>query len=186
MQPCWAVAVAALPLALMSGPVHACRMHAQLELSDVRYADVVLIGRVSHYRIIRDVEFRRKMLANPKLPPDMRKFYQGPNGLLSDYASFDVEVDQVLAGKATTSISVTWDNSTFGVPEKMAAGPFLIALRRPDSKIPPLRGPSATILPSREPRSLTVLQAPCSSPFIFESTSDEARTIGLILSGRSQ
>ena len=184
MRSSWFVAVAALALTSVSGPAHACRMHAQLDLNDVRYADVVLVGRVSNYQIIRDVEFRRKMLASPTLPADMRKFYEGSNGLLSDYARFNVTVDRVLTGKAPTKIIVTWDNSTFGEPEKMAAGPFLIALRRPSSKVPPLRGPSATILPSREPESLTVLQAPCSSPFMFESTSEEARTVERIVAAR--
>jgi hypothetical protein len=57
-------------------------------------------------------------------------------------------------------------------------------LRRPASGIPPLRGPSATIMPNREPKSLAVLQAPCSSPFLFESTSKEARAVQRILDSR--
>lgn len=184
MQRFCTVATAALALVLVSGPAHACRMYAKLDLNDVKYADVVLVGRVSNYRIVRDVEFRRKMLANPKLSPDMRKLYESTSSLLSDYARFDIQVDQVLAGKAPTRLSVTWHNSTFREPEKMATGPFLIALRWPYSKTPPLRGPSATILPNREPGSMAVLQAPCSSPFIFESTSNEARTVRLILGTR--
>jgi hypothetical protein len=184
MKPCWAITVAVLPLALISGPAHACRMHAKLQLSDVSNADVVLVGRVSNYRIVRDVEFRRKMLASPKLPPDMRKFYEGPNGLISDYARFDVQVDRVLIGKVAARISVTWDNSTFGEPETMAAGPFLMALRRADSKMPPLRGPSATVLPSRDPGLLTVLQAPCSSPFLFTAGDENARIVESIVASR--
>lgn len=184
MRSCWFVAATALALISVSGPGHACVMHAQLDLNDVRYADVVLVGRISKYEIIRDVEFRKMMLANPKLSADMRKLYEGSNGLLGDYARFNVTVDRVLAGKAPTKISVTWDNSTFGEPDKMATGPFLIALRKPSSKTPPLRGPSATISPSREPQSLTVLQAPCSSPFIFDSVSDEARAVERILAAR--
>jgi hypothetical protein len=181
MRPILGSTAAALALAFSSGPVDACRTHARLEITDVKYADVIVIGRISHYRIVRDVEFRRKMLADPNLSPAMRGIYEGRNGLLSDYAAFDIQVDQVLFGSAPATLSVTWDNSTFGEPETMAAGPFLIALRQPNSKMPPLRGPSATILPSREPASLTVLQAPCSSPFIFESTGEEARAIRLLL-----
>lgn len=164
-----------------SGPAQACRLPAPLVLDDVRFADVVVVGRIRNYRIVRDEEFRRKMLDNPKISADMRRFYEGPDTLLSDYARFDVDVDRVLAGKAPSSVSVTWDNSTFGEPEKMATGPFLIALRRSDSRTPPLRGPSATILPSREPLVLTVLQAPCSTPFLFESTSEKADAVRLLL-----
>jgi hypothetical protein len=155
-------------------------------LNDISYADVVLVGRVSNYKIIRDIEFRQKMLANPNLSLDRRKFFEGQNGILSDYARFEVQVEEVLVGKVPTTISVTWDNSTFGEPEEMADGPFLIALRQPGSKMPPLRGPSATILPSREPESLTVLQAPCAAPFIFGSTSDKAQTIRGILNAKNR
>ena len=184
MQRLLSVVTAALALAWAGGPAHACRIYARLDINDVKHADVVVVGRVSSYQIVRDVEFRRKMLANPKLPRDRREFYEGTSSVLGDYARFDVQVDRVLAGAAPTSLSVTWDNSTSGEPETMRAGPFLSALRKSHSKMPPLRGPSATILPSREPASLTVLQAPCSSPFIFESTSEEARAIRLLLEAR--
>jgi hypothetical protein len=113
--------------------------------------------------------------------------YQDPEkSLMSDYAAFEVQVDKVLLGKAPHRLSVTWDNSTFGEPKSMGAGPYLFALRRPSSPTPPLRGPSATILPNREPGSLTVLQAPCSSPFIFEGASRQAREIRQILGERSR
>lgn len=184
MQRSWCVALTALSFVLASEPVHACRVRALLDLNDVKYADVVLVGRVSNYQIVRDVEFRREKLADPKHPLDLLKTYESTASLMSDYARFDIQVNQVLTGKAPTRLAVTWDNSTFEIPEKMASGPFLIALRKPSSEIPPLRGPSATILPSREPGSMAVLQAPCSSPFIFESTSNEARTVRLILKAR--
>ena len=79
--------------------------------------------------------------------------YEDPQeSLLPDYARFDVQVKEVLVGRAPNRLSVTWDNSTFGEPEQMAAGPYLIALRRPGSASPPLRGPSATIFPTPDPK----------------------------------
>lgn len=179
----WLIAAMLLGFAA-SEPARACRMHAGIDLKDVRYADLVLVGRIANYRIIRDEEFRRKMLSSPRLPADLRRIYESGESLLPDYARFDIEVDEVLVGRAPKRVSATWDNSTFGEPEKMNAGPFLIALRRPNSAMPPLRGPSATILPNREPHSLTVLQAPCASPFIFESGSDRARAVRQILNAR--
>jgi hypothetical protein len=44
---------------------HACGMFVQRELSDVRFADVVVVGRITDYRIIRDKKFREDMLKNP-------------------------------------------------------------------------------------------------------------------------
>jgi hypothetical protein len=159
-------------------------MNATINLDDVKYADVVVVGQIMNYKIVRDHEFRRRMLSNPNLSPNMRELYEGPGGLISDYARFDVQIDEVLVGKAPTTLSVTWDNSTFEEPEKMATGPFLIALRDPKSPTPPLRGPSAYVGPNPDPTALTVLQAPCSSPFIFESTSDETRTVRSILAAQ--
>lgn len=171
----------------MSEPASACRMHFPIVLEDVKYADVVLVGRVSKYRIVRDQKFRDQMLSSPHLSADLKEIYRDPTKfLMPDYARFDVRVGEVLAGNAPKRLSVTWDNSTFGEAKTMPAGPFLMALRRPTSKIPPLRGPSATVLPSRDPKSLTILQAPCSSPFLFDSEGAEARAIRQILSARKR
>jgi hypothetical protein len=63
----------------------------------------------------------------------------------------------------------------------MPPGPFLIGLRDPRSRIPPLRGPSATLLPSPEPDVLAVLQAPCAGPFLFARESDAAMMVRQIL-----
>lgn len=141
---------AALFVALASAgaPAHACMVHAPLELTDIKYADVVVVGRISNYAIAP--------------------------GAFAGYARFDVLVDEILVGTVPPSFAVTWDNSTFAEPEVMPSGPFLIALRDSRSGMPPLRGPSATILPNPETGSLTVLQAPCSDAFIFARESNEA------------
>ncbi|WP_244548229.1 hypothetical protein [Bosea vaviloviae] len=148
-------------IALESQPAHACRVPAQLKFFDINHADVVVIGRISNYRIIR--------------PSQLRKFFEDVDRHLSDYARFDVEVEELLVGKSSGILSVIWDNSNFVKPEAMASGPFLIALSDPNSSMPPFRGSSAVISPRQGPSLLTVLQAPCSSAFIFESTSDKAR-----------
>ena len=179
----WHIAPIVFAFAFASQPAYACMTVAPLKLEDVRYADVVVTGRVFNYKIIRDVEFRKQMLANPKLSPEDRARYEGPRQLLPDYARFEVQVQEVLKGKVPDRITVTWNNSTFGEPEEMASGPFLIALRYPSSKMPPLRGPSATILPNKEPGTLTVLQAPCAPAFIFPVTDVRVESIRRILRG---
>lgn len=181
----WLAATAAFGWLMAGAPGYACRVWVPLVPGDIKYADVVVTGRIVNYRIVRDEGFRRRMLASPMLGPEMRKLYEDKDALLlSDYARFDVLVDRVLVGKAPRKLSVTWDNSTFAEPKTMAARPFLIALRKSNSSVPPLRGPSATILPSPEAGSLTILQAPCSSAFILASASNEARAVREILSAR--
>jgi len=95
----------------------------------------------------------------------------------TDFARFDIDVDEVLIGKAPKTLLVTWDNSTFSEPEEMQSGPFLIGLRNATSQLPPLRGPSAAVFPDPDPTVLTVLQAPCSSAFIIDVGTNEANAI---------
>jgi len=170
-------------LLLMGGPALACRAHAPLNLGDVRFADAVVVGRISNYRIIRDEDARRRhevaRSRDLSLGSPERSEEQG--GFLSDYARFDVAVDETLAGGARKTLSVTWDNSTYGEPEAMPPGPYLIALRHPGSRLPPLRGPSVTILPNRQEGLLTVLQAPCARAFVFQAASAEAADVRRIL-----
>jgi hypothetical protein len=178
------IAVAAT-MAAASGPARACIMFVPPTLADVSYADVVVIGQIKNYRIIRDEAFRKKRLASPNLSAKDRKFYENPKtGLLPDYARFEIQVEHVLVGQASGRLSAMWDNSTFGEPDQMVSGRYLIALRRPRSASPPLRGPSATILPSPDPSTLTVLQAPCSSAFIYGAESKEALAIRKILAAQ--
>lgn len=167
-----------------SQPALACISSSSIVLDDIQYADVVLVGRISNYHIVRDEAFRKMMLSNSKLSEDVRKIYEGRGSLLSDYARFEIQVEEVLVGSAPSRLSVTWDNSTFGEPEEIAPGQFLIALRKSSSTLPPLRGPSATVFANAEPGLFTLLQAPCSSPFLFENTSDEASEVRRILRAR--
>ena len=180
----WIASALALVTAAAAGPVQACMMSAPLVLEDVFYADVVVVGRIANYRIVRDPIIRQERRAAlseaiAKHPELLRMVEEG--GYMSDYARFDLLVDEVLSGQAGASIAVTWDNSTFGIPESMPAGPVLIALRRPGAPMLPLRAPSVTTLPDPEPGALAVLQAPCSDPFMFESASKRAVKVRNIL-----
>ncbi|MET0589363.1 MAG: hypothetical protein ABWZ75_12655 [Novosphingobium sp.] len=169
---------ATLTASVLPSSAHACRVYVSPNFEDVSYADVVVIGRLENYRIIRDEAFRRQKLAIPDLSADMRKMYEDPKqGLLPDFARFGIQVEEFLVGHASGRLSVTWNNSTFREPDEMASGRYLIALRRPSSTNPPVRGPSPTIFPNPDPNALTLLQAPCSSAFIYEVESVEARII---------
>ncbi|MDH4742609.1 hypothetical protein OMP43_01110 [Sphingomonas sp. CBMAI 2297] len=166
-----------LAVAVIAGavPAKACMTFVPLRAEDVRYADTVVVGRVEKYRIIRHDPSGRKADRVVKSP-----------GPIWDYARFEVVVDQVLLGRAPRRLSVTWDNSTFDEPESMAPGPYLIALRNPARPIPPLRGPSATIFPAPRADLPTLLQAPCSSPFLLPAAGGDADAVRGILAGKPE
>ena len=190
MRNCLCTMVMSLAIILAAKPASACRMGADLKLDDIKYASVVVIGRIVDYEIVLDQAVRKNRKEMLERSADKSTEYwrlmSEQKDFLSDYARFKVLVDEVLVGQPPNVISVTWDNSTFREPEKMKEGPYLIGLREPGSKSPPLRGPSATILPSPEPKSLTVLQAPCAPAFILEATSAEAKTIREMLGGAAK
>lgn len=179
---------AALGLAVLAAePAFACRFHSAAVLEDVRYADLVLVGRIRDYHIVRDEAFRERLLAVPDLPPDRRAFYEGPGHLLSDYARVEIEVEEVLFGEAPRRLTITWYSFVSGGRERFGAGePRLVALRLPASPIPPLRGPSATIVANAEPDLYTILEAPCSNAFVFDTGSDEARAVRQLTEARSR
>jgi hypothetical protein len=181
MRNCPCSIVMILATILAAKPATACLAASGLKLDDIKYASVVVVGRIVDYEIVLDQKVRKERKEMLDQSTDKSSEYwrlmSEQKDFLSDYARFKVVVDKVLVGKPPKIISVTWDNSTFGEPEKMKEGLYLIGLREPGSKRPPLRGPSATILPSPDPKSLTVLQAPCAPPFMLESTSAEAKTI---------
>lgn len=168
MQRFICVATAALALTFSAGRAHACFSEAPLILEDIRYADVVVVGRIEGYRIEKD------------WGEWFRSGAFGSKQRLSDYAQFQVVVRQTLKGRPAQILTAIWDNSTYGAPKRMPSGEYLIALRSPTSKTPPLRGPSATISPPPG-RHLTVLQAPCAPAFLFKSESTEARGVRRIL-----
>ena len=177
--------VAALCFIIMvaSEPAQACMIDAELDLNDIKYANVVVIGSIANYKVVLDPKARQSHREMTTETPELRDLPQ-PSGFLSDFARFDIKVEEVLVGKVPQIITVTWDNSTFGEPEDMPPGRYLIALRGAASDLPPLRGPSATILANPEPQFLTVLQAPCSSAFILPMESDDASKARKILATR--
>lgn len=146
-----AIAMVVNPAVLfVAPPASTCKSRVALELGDIQCASVVIVGRTKNYEIVQSTDKRSNSWRSKSRS----------KRILSDYARFEVVVDAVLAGHPPQRIPVTWDNSTFGEHEAMKALPYLIALREPGSKTPPLRVPSETTLPTPESESLTVLQ-PC-------------------------
>lgn len=140
------LAVAAVVTMLASQPALACRVTNELNLPDVKNADVVIVGRISEYEVIRDKGY---------------------------YARLTVRVEEALIGDVKQTFTARWDNSTFALPDEMGQGPFLIALRAPSPETS--ANATMPKIFHHNPDQLTVLQSPCSPAFIFEIASDEAR-----------
>lgn len=70
----------------------------------------------------------------------------------------------------------------FGEPEALPVGPFLVALR--DGRTWPPSDVGAADLIDPHEGVLTVLQAHCSSPFLFRSMSEQAGTVRRLLAAR--
>lgn len=156
----------ALPIFLLLLPnaAEACIDIAPFEIEDLRQADAVFSGRLVRYEIVSP----------------------GRSNTLDEYGLVTVQVDQVFKGKASGQVQLYWWNSTFGMPEELlVTEPALFAAVRSDSEGLPLRGPSATIFPSRRPDLMRVLQAPCSGKFILPYSKNDANDVRAILNGGS-
>ncbi|KZK75881.1 hypothetical protein PsAD13_05319 [Pseudovibrio sp. Ad13] len=162
---------------LFAGNAKACLLAAKTNLDDVSFADLVVIGEITDYEIVKDQEIREQRRKQIERCPELKEFYGKQKSFITDYARFTVKVGKVLQGEASDKIEVAWNNSTFGEPDSMSRGPFLIALRKAGGKLPPLRGPSATVFPDPNPKLWNVLQARCAPPFIFKTSSASAKSI---------
>jgi len=167
---------------LLPSSASACMMIWPRKLEDVRRADVVVIGRISEYRFFRDEAFRQRMLISPNIRPEMRDAYKDPNRIWwSDYGQFEIEVDQVLKGRAPKKLLVIMRGNTLPPPTQMEPGRYLVALHRPRHS--PSSEPIASS--SRDnPDMWTPLMQPCAGAFIFEADSSSTRTIQAILQMR--
>ena len=183
----WRTAAAsALAMIAIAVPAQACTVSVEVDPADVEYADMVVVGRIGNYRIVPGPaarEERRRWLAeSPVMPADERSRLERRASFIGDQARFEIAVDEVLLGNAADSIAVTSETSLFGEPGTMPAGRVLVALR--DGRTRPLRRLRSADLVDPHPGLLTVLQAQCSGPFLFPSTSEHAGTVRRLLAER--
>lgn len=183
----WTGPASAAAIAIMAAPAEACLYSPPVDLGDVRRAEMVVVGRIVNYRIVEDRETRRDrriLQANwPHLSRQEQRRRARRTRFLTDYARFDVMVDEVLSGQAERVIGVTWDNSTFNEPEAMPGRRYLVALRRLPGEAS-AHGPGPAVRASPWPGAVIPVQASCSRAFIFEETSAEARGVREILTRR--
>jgi len=152
---------------------------AEFALEDIKQADLVVVGRIANYRVLPDLRdpvahMRRYELLQEalKATPEQMESLRRSNYSLSDFASFEIQVEHVLKGEASKTINVRWQNETFREPEAMPPGPYVIALRAPKLSAPPAQN------------HFTIFQASCSRAYIFTSESKEAAQARKLFSSR--
>lgn len=150
--------------AVATRPLSACAFPAEFQVDDVKFADAVVSGRIRNYEIVEN------------------------------YAVITIVVDRSMSGQKYITDSlfryseeakVSWQNSTFELPEGMPQDLRIFALRRVGSAGPPLRAASGVIYPDPRGLEFTILQAPCSSPFILPHSTMGWDNIQKILDGGS-
>lgn len=146
----------------------ACGEYVDMVMTDIFNSDAIIVGEIIEYD----------------------NGNTGDIGAPSGYARFRFTVHNVIFGSArdqideNSEIVFTWDNSTFSEPAEMNMDLiYLIALRSATSPMLPLRGTSAAMFPTPEPDLFTVLQAPCSSPYIFDANSLTGEMLKLVFDG---
>jgi hypothetical protein len=134
---------------LMPNTAQACEMYRNFEIDQIEEAGVVAIGRISDYELVADPKYA-----------ELRK--ERMDTTSTDYAEFVFNIDEVIGGNPPKKLQVRWHNSTFELPKSLSAAPVVIALYPP----PAYQNPS----PYKYRPALAILQEPCSSPFMLETT----------------
>lgn len=169
-------------------PARACIDLRGPDWIDVRYADLVLVGRVQNYRIVRD-ELERQAIRRLSKDPvlgylvkrDLERVRRGER-MSGDYAKFDVLVHRRLLGTSPAIVTVAWSRPHFFDSGAMPSGPYVIAMRSPHSVGSSEARYQDADLRSREPSLPTVLTSFCGGPFMFKVNSHGGKALMASLS----
>jgi hypothetical protein len=135
---------------------------APFQIKDIQMADAVVIGRAIDYE------------------------------MKEGFAAFTIDVERTLNGKEYATdrlltygdtVEVSWQNSTFQLPDRLLDARHIFALRRTGESSLPLRAPTGVLFGDPEGYEYTLLQAPCSRPFNLPYSVLSERDIQHILDG---
>lgn len=166
------IAAFGLAAVFAAGAAAACIISDGFRPETVAGSDLVVVGRISNYRLIADKpmrEAKRKDFYRSGRWEDLADSFAAPGKLPADYARFDIEVDEVLAGKTAKRLTVIWYGAASGQARTRPSGPLLIALQRPVSVFP--------ASPPPEPQRLQVVHPFCGQAYLFPAASGEAGSI---------
>jgi hypothetical protein len=155
-------------------------------LEDVKFADLVVVGRIKNYHVVWDAKVSEEREAVLDGLPEGSTAEMGENlesqtPFVRSYARFDILVDEVLRGTASDTVSATWYSWKFEEPSFLEGEPFLIALIARGSMQAPLYGQITTVMPPPDDVSMIVLQALCNDAFVIPEASAEVQDIRAIL-----
>ncbi|MGO4569629.1 HoxN/HupN/NixA family nickel/cobalt transporter [Rhizobium sp. 2YAF20] len=91
----------------------------------------------------------------------------------------------LIADKLGHRLAVEWIGSNFAIPTAMPPGPYLLALRGPNTSLSPRWGPAWTIS-NPEAGHFALMQAPCSSAFLFPAASYDADRVRQALKDKTE
>ncbi len=166
----WRAAVAGVLVGLAGAPAGACFAPVRMDLRDILFADVVVIGSLPSFEIVEDESI-----------PDR----EAGRHYLGDYARLTLDVHEVLKGEAPDRLVVTWASFELENEDDPRGDgrDYLVALRANDGSTLPMRGVSYTANAAGDPDLLTVMQAPCAQAFIFQAEDGVTQAIRQVLDG---
>lgn len=156
----------ALCLGLSTRSADACATFEEMHLADIFHADVVVLGDIRGYEIVGS----RGSYARFQVRVDQVMYPNGAESPAPPTRSAPAN-DRIVARKG--EITVTWVNSTYGLPDDLKSEDhpgFLLALRKPATE-GSTGSEASSFIEAPDPKNYVVLQAHCSSPFIFEARS---------------
>ncbi len=160
---------AVFTISATASTAEACRITVPLDLSQVKHADTVVVGRILDYRLVLDQKARARRateLARPGLSAGERQYLSNQTMYDTDLARIDIQVKTVLRGRAVNRLTATVDAGALGYQYKPNSGSFLIALYDPH-RTKDVQAPS----------TFTVMTQPCAGSFILPQETPQAAEI---------
>lgn len=148
--------------ALNASSASACAMPAEFQIDDIKMADVVVAGWVREYE-------KKEVFAVINI--EVKRQLTGSQYARDHSVSYGDE------------IQVSWQNSTFQLPDRLTDEERIFALRRTGGKAPPLRAPSGFVSGDPDGYEYTLLQAPCATAFNLPYSTLGEMNIQSILDG---
>ena len=169
----------------LAAPGQACIMPVPFDINDVKKADIVVLGRIKNYEIVQDQKARKRrtelLAGDTTMSPESRKVMEEQKYFQTDYARFEIHVDEAIKGSPPKVIGLTWNNS--GKPKPGKSDVLLFALKSYEPRAPSPELSSKTGSMAGQ-RIYSILGHPCSGAFILEPAKENISSVRAALSGK--
>ncbi|WP_162933007.1 hypothetical protein [Roseovarius sp. EL26] len=175
-----ALMVSFLSSTFACGSAMACIASMDQDLKNIKNADVVVIGKLRNYQIVTDTmatdAARQQQQYFEGLSDESKDDDVNETKITINYARFEIDVDEVLLGNVSETLTAIWPNYAFIESGMTPNAPFLIALRRSTKSTPSLRGQTVWM----------VHGSYCTGSFFFAGASTDAATVRELLGSMSE